>query len=92
MRKYIPVTVAQTIWEELELPNEDTKLRELVAEGLPVKVLYMAVSLMGLNQTRMLEALRIPPSTFLRRKRAGRFAIEESDRLYCNPPEKSEQL
>lgn len=82
MREYIPLPAGQTIWEKLELPSDDAKLRELVTNGLPVKVLYRMVSLMGVSQASMLEALSIAPSTFLRRKKDGHFKMKESDRLY----------
>lgn len=82
MREYIPVTGPQDIWAELDLPNEDTKLRELVSNGLPIEIFYMVASRMGVAQVTIREALQIPSSTFLRRKKAGRFTMRESDRLY----------
>lgn len=42
----------------------------------------MLASLMGITQTSIRDALRIPYTTFLRRKKSGRFTMQESDRLY----------
>lgn len=82
LREYTPVTGPQDIWAELGLPNEDAKLRQQVTNGLPVEVFYMVASWMGVAQVTIREALHIPSSTFLRRKKAGRFTMKESDRLY----------
>lgn len=82
LREYTPATGPQDIWAELGLPNEDAKLREQVTNGLPVEVFYMVASWMGVAQVTIREALQIPSSTFLRRRKAGRFTMKESDRLY----------
>lgn len=82
VREYTPEPNPQDIWSELDLPAEDSMLREQLTEGLPIKTLNSMVELMGVTQTSLRDALRIPPSTFLRRKKDGRFSMEESDRLY----------
>jgi len=82
LREYIPVSGPPNIWAELGLPNEDAQLREQVMKGLPIKVLYLLSSLMGVTQASMRDTLRIPSTTFQRRKRDGRFTMNESNRLY----------
>ncbi|MFS6537587.1 antitoxin Xre/MbcA/ParS toxin-binding domain-containing protein [Idiomarina loihiensis] len=83
MREYIPVKMPKDIWGELHLPRENTQLRELVVKGFPVEVLYMVASMMGVTQATLRDALRIPSSTFQRRRNDGRFSMKESNRLYC---------
>ncbi|EKE84249.1 antitoxin Xre/MbcA/ParS toxin-binding domain-containing protein [Idiomarina xiamenensis] len=82
LREYIPVTGPPNIWAELGFPNEDAQLREQVMNGLPIKVLYLFAFLDGGNPDSMRDTLRIPSTTFQRRKRDSRFTMNESNRLY----------
>jgi putative toxin-antitoxin system antitoxin component (TIGR02293 family) len=82
LREYTPVMQPKDIWAELGLPNEDSRLREQIANGLPIKVLNHVASSMEMTQKSIIEALHIPPTTFLRRKKGGRLTTEESDKLY----------
>ncbi|MBT41084.1 MAG: antitoxin [Idiomarina sp.] len=82
LREYTPVSGPQDIWSELGLPNEDAKLREQVSNGFSIKLFNSLLSIVGMQQKTMQDVLRIPATTFSRRKDKGRFTMEESDRLY----------
>lgn len=82
LREYTPVSGPQDIWSELGLPNEDAKLREQVSNGFSIKLFNSLLSIVGMQQKTMQDVLRIPATTFSRRKDQGRFTMEESDRLY----------
>lgn len=82
MRKYTPAPRSPDIWEELDLPSDDCLLREQVARGFRIEVFYKIVSLMGMRQASVIDALNISPTTFRRRKKFGRFTMTESGRLY----------
>jgi putative toxin-antitoxin system antitoxin component (TIGR02293 family) len=59
---------------------DDPELRaDLVRAGLPASAVQALGDRLGLSRTRMLQCLRIPPSNFLRRERAGTLTPDESD-------------
>jgi len=82
LRKYTPVGGPKDIWAELDLPNEDAKLREQVSKGFSIKLFNSLASILGVQQKEMREVLNIPLTTFNRRRDKGRFTTKESDRLY----------
>lgn len=49
--------------------------------GLPVAGWTALVETLGVAEKALAEAVQIPPSTLARRKKAGRFTPEESERL-----------
>jgi len=60
LRKYTPVVEPQDIWAELDLPNEDAKLREQVSKGFSIKLFNSLASILGIQRKEMREALNIP--------------------------------
>lgn len=82
LRIYTPVAGPQDIWSELDLPNEDAKLREQVSNGFSIKLFNSLISIVGMQHKALREALKIPLTTFNRRRKVGRFTMKESDRLY----------
>lgn len=82
LRIYTPVAGPQDIWSELDLPNEDAKLCEQVSKGFSIKLFNSLASILGMQPKAMREALKIPLTTFNRRRDKGRFTMKESDRLY----------
>lgn len=56
-------------------------LRRGVEEGLPYAALEAVMKGFGFSREDVTTALRIPARTLARRKRAGRLAPDESDRL-----------
>lgn len=82
LRIYTPVAGPQDIWSELDLPTEDAKLREQVSKGFSIKLFNLLASILGMQPKAMREALKIPLTTFNRRRDNGRFTMKESDRLY----------
>lgn len=67
------------------LRSKDTRpatLSRRVEEGLPFRVFAELAGKLGLTHEAFAALLRLSPSTLYRRRRAGRFAAEESDRLW----------
>lgn len=82
LREYTPVAGPQDIWSELGLPNEDAKLREQVSTGFSIELFNSLAAIVEMQQKALREALKIPLTTFNRRREKGRFTMKESDRLY----------
>jgi putative toxin-antitoxin system antitoxin component (TIGR02293 family) len=82
LRIYTPVAGPQDIWSELDLPNEDVKLCEQVSKGFSIKLFNSLASILEMHPKAMREVLKIPLTTFNRRRDKGRFTMKESDRLY----------
>src|SRR6266481_2962007 len=61
--------------------SDYTALNKAVRAGLPVKRLDEFQRRSGLPGDRLLKALRLPPRTLARRRKAGRLSPVESDRL-----------
>ncbi len=57
-------------------------LSRRVEEGLPFRVFDELAGRLGLSHEAFAGLLRVSPSTLYRRRRAGRFDIDESDRLW----------
>ena len=79
LRIYTPVAGPQDIWSELDLPTEDAKLREQVSKGFSIKLFNSLASILGMQPKAIREALKIPLTTFNRRRDKGRFTMKESD-------------
>lgn len=52
-----------------------------IGDGLPLAPVRRFLRRSGLAERRVAEVARIPPRTWARRKREGRFSPEESDRI-----------
>lgn len=76
LRIYTPVAGPQDIWSELDLPNEDAKLREQVSKGFSIKLFNSLASILGVQPKAMRETLKIPLTTFNRRRDKGRYCRE----------------
>ncbi len=57
-------------------------LSRRVEEGLPFRVFDELAGRLGLTHEAFAALLRVSPSTLYRRRRAGRFDVDESDRLW----------
>ncbi|MEJ2288777.1 MAG: DUF2384 domain-containing protein [Deinococcales bacterium] len=67
------------------LRSKDTSpaaLSRRIERGLPYRVFAELAAELGLTHERFAELLRMSPSTLYRRRRAGRFEADESDRLW----------
>lgn len=82
LREYTPVAGPQDIWSELGLPNEDAKLRKQVSTGFSIELFNSLAAIVEMQQKALREALKIPLTTFNRRRAKGRFTMKESDRIY----------
>jgi putative toxin-antitoxin system antitoxin component (TIGR02293 family) len=62
--------------------STDSDLREAIREGFPHAVLDKLMQLSGLTLKELAEALDLSARSLQRRRRSGRLARFESDRLY----------
>jgi putative toxin-antitoxin system antitoxin component (TIGR02293 family) len=58
------------------------ELREAIRRGLPYSSFEALASAFHIARQDLLTLLRVPPRTLARRKRAKRFQVDESDRLF----------
>ena len=57
-------------------------LREAILRGLPYSSFVALTAAFHIARKDLLTLLRVPPRTLARRKRARRFQVDESDRLF----------
>ncbi|HEY1264820.1 MAG TPA: antitoxin Xre/MbcA/ParS toxin-binding domain-containing protein [Terriglobales bacterium] len=62
--------------------SNDRDLREAIREGFPPAVVPELMQTSGLNLRELAAALDLSPRSLQRRRRSGRLARYESDRLY----------
>lgn len=65
----------------LQTRNAEEGIRQL-KRGLPAQGWATLVSTLGTNEKELAEVVQIPTTTLARRKKAGRFTAEESERLF----------
>lgn len=65
----------------LQTRNTEEGIRQL-KRGLPAEGWAALVSTLGTNEKELAEAVQIPTTTLARRKKSGRFTVEESERLF----------
>jgi putative toxin-antitoxin system antitoxin component (TIGR02293 family) len=68
-----------TLGRNLSTPND---LRQAIREGFPYPVVKELMSSSGLTLNELAESLDLSPRSLQRRRRSGRLARFESDRLY----------
>lgn len=69
-------------WERLGLPSRGSSLHETLTEGVPYEVYSKLASVSGLESQELARYVVIPRATLQRRAKAGRFSVDEGDRLY----------
>jgi putative toxin-antitoxin system antitoxin component (TIGR02293 family) len=62
--------------------SNDREMREAIREGFPPAVVEELMRASGLNLKELAAALDLSPRSLQRRRRSGRLARYESDRLY----------
>src|SRR5438445_12710749 len=62
--------------------TSDSDLREAIRDGFPPAVLERLMNFSGLTLKELADALDLSPRSLQRRRRSGRLARFESDRLY----------
>ena len=82
IQEYTPPAESPDIWSELNLPDGDDKLRELINIGFDIKVLSRTASFLSVSNEIIANAIRLAPTTFARRKKYGRLNPDESDRAF----------
>lgn len=65
----------------LKARSAEEGIRQLKS-GLPSKGWAALVSTLGTSEKDLAEVVQIPPTTLARRKKSGRFTLEESERLF----------
>lgn len=70
------------VWAMLGVPERGESLYESLHGGLSYRVFEQLAQMTGLDKKTLTGVTGIPPATLQRRARAGRFSMEESDRLY----------
>jgi putative toxin-antitoxin system antitoxin component (TIGR02293 family) len=70
-----------SIWLTIGLPSRGIRLHDLVREGLPFEFLERIASVLQMQRADISKAICVPPTTLVRRAKAGRFNSVESDRL-----------
>jgi len=83
------VNELQAVVEELggkqalgRAPSNDREMREAIREGFPPAVVEELMRASGLTLKELAGALDLSPRSLQRRRRSGRLARYESDRLY----------
>ena len=69
-------------WKTVGIPARGARLHEALREGVSYVVYKQLVSVAGLEHQELARDLVIPPATLRRRAKAGKFKVEEGDRLY----------
>lgn len=65
----------------LQIHNATEGIQQLKS-GLPAEGWAALISTLGTNEKELAEAVQIPTTTLARRKKSGRFTVEESERLF----------
>ncbi|HEY9085601.1 MAG TPA: antitoxin Xre-like helix-turn-helix domain-containing protein [Candidatus Tyrphobacter sp.] len=64
------------------LPRSDSGWHEIVEAGLPYRAFAALAKTSALGDVELAARIGIPKSTLARRRKSGRFSIDESDRIY----------
>ena len=83
-REYRPETKPpqDDFWKALGLPSRRLELHEAVKEGIPYTVYTKLAAVSGLEIKVLARYVVISSPTLRRRAQAGRFTLDEGDRLY----------
>lgn len=73
---------AEDFWHWLGLAPRGVQLHDALREGLPYAVFDHMANALDINRSTLAEHLGIAPATLQRRLKAGRFNVEEGDRLF----------
>lgn len=69
-------------WIKVGIPSRGARLHRVLREGVPYSVYANLAQAAGIGQKELAEYVVIPKATLQRRAKAGRFKVDESDRLY----------
>lgn len=69
-------------WQAVGIPARGAELHEALQGGVDYTVYTQLALIAGLEHQELASFVRIPRATLRRRAKAGRFKIDESDRLY----------
>lgn len=78
----MPEKAGSGFWEAIGIPARGARLHQALRDGIPYTVYKQLVSVAGLEHQKLAKYLVIAPATLRRRAKAGKFKVEESDRLY----------
>ena len=84
IRKYRPEAKPpqDEFWKALGLPAGRLQLHAAVKEGVPYSVYTRLAAASGLERRELARYVGISSATLRRRAKAGRFRLDEGDRLY----------
>lgn len=77
-----PQTAGPNFWKAVGIPARGARLHKVLQDGVPYGVYKQLVSVAGLEHKELARYLVIPPATLRRRAKAGKFKMDEGDRLY----------
>lgn len=73
---------AARFWKAVGIPPRGAKLHQALRAGIPYAVYGKLASEAGLERKELARYVVIAPATLRRRAAAGRFKMDESDRLF----------
>lgn len=79
---HAPESTSLTFWQTVGIPARGTQLYDALKAGMSFTVYKKLVTASGLEHRALARYVGIPPATLQRRAKAGKFNVDESDRLY----------
>lgn len=77
-----PRRSASSVWTLLGVAPQGARLHAALHDGFPAEVFGRLSEMTGLGREALRHTLHFAPSTLQRRLSAGRFNLDESDRLF----------
>ncbi|MGP9652833.1 type II RES/Xre toxin-antitoxin system antitoxin [Halomonas sp. AOP35-4E-18] len=77
-----PNASTPSFWQIVGIPARGAQLYDALKEGMSFTVYKKLVAASGLEHKELARYVAIPPATLQRRAKAGKFNVDESDRLY----------
>ena len=85
LKEYAPtadIVTCESFWQRVGVPSRGAELHESLHRGLPFKICENLGAEAGLGTKALAKVAHIAPATLNRRKQAGHFNQDESDRLF----------
>lgn len=79
---HAPKSSPPTFWQIVGIPARGANLHDTLREGMSFNIYKKLVAASGLEHKALARYVGIPPATLQRRAKAGKFNVDESDRLY----------
>tara|TARA_R110002167_G_scaffold4222_4_gene19809 strand:- start:4033 stop:4479 length:447 start_codon:yes stop_codon:yes gene_type:complete len=82
LQQYCPKAVSADFWSEIGMLARGVGLHQQLKQGVGIEVYRNLASVVGIEQQQLASFTCIPKATLARRVKAGRFSLDEGDRLY----------